>query len=81
MMHISYCHLSVKNNSEYKLCNVDRGPLHRGRTNLEILHHLDNRIKTFKLHLMYANLTISMRKFEAKTFILTKEKTLSASAD
>lgn len=81
MMHISYCHLSVKNNSEYKLCNIHRGTLHRDRINLEILHHFDNRIKTLKMHFMHTNLIISMRMFEAKTFILIKERTPSTSED
>lgn len=80
-MRISYRHLSVKNNSEYKLCIIDRGTRRRGRTNLEILHHFDNRIKPLKVHLMHANLITTMRMYEAKTFILIKERTLTASAD
>lgn len=80
-MHISYCHLSVKNNSEYKPCNIHRGTLHGGGINLELLHHLDGRITTLKLHLMHTNFVISMRMFEAKIFIPIKERTLPASAD
>lgn len=80
-MCISYCHLSVNNNGEYKLCNIHRGTLHGGRINLELLHHFDGRITTLKLHLMHTNFIISVRMFEAKTFVLIKERTLPASAD